>query len=165
MPSVSIIIPTYNRAHMLLKAIQSVLNQTYQDFEVIMVDDGSTNNTEEVVRNLRDERIQYFQHEKNRGVAVSRNTGIQVANSKYIAFLDSDDEWFPTKLEKQVNRFKESKAVLISHHVRLALNEKDYEREKKGFKPLKKENSYSCVICLFARHQPNLLLKFNKYQA
>jgi len=91
-PTVSVIIPTYNRAHTIGRAIKSVLNQTYQDFEIIVVDDGSTDNTEEVVKSFRDKRIRYIQHKKNKGAAAARNTGIKSAKGKYIAFQDSDDD-------------------------------------------------------------------------
>lgn len=105
-PTVSVIIPTYNRAHMVGRAIQSVLNQTYQDFELIIVDDASTDNTEEVAKSFNDERLQYIRHEKNSGSSVApRNTGIELARGEYIAFLDSDDEWLPQKLEKQMDKF------------------------------------------------------------
>ena len=101
-PAVSVIIPTYNRAHLIGRAIKSVLNQTYQDFEIIVIDDGSTDDTEEVVRSFPCKRIIYIKHKKNKGVSLARNTGIKVAKGKYIAFLDSDDEWLPEKLDKQI---------------------------------------------------------------
>lgn len=103
--TVSVIIPTYNRAHMVSRAIQSVLNQTYQDFEIIVVDDCSTDNTEEVVKGFNDSRICYIRHEQNRGGSAARNTGIRIARGEYIAFLDSDDEWLPKKLERQICLF------------------------------------------------------------
>ena len=105
-PTVSVIIPTYNRAHLVGRAIKSVLNQTYQDFEIIVVDDGSADNTEEVVKSLKDERIRYIKHDKNRGAAAARNTGIKATRGEYIAFQDSDDEWLPEKLEKQMEVFE-----------------------------------------------------------
>ena len=106
-PTVSVIIPTYNRAHLIGRAIKSVLSQTYRDFEVIVVDDGSTDNTEEVLRNFKDEneKIKYIRHKENRGGSAARNTGIKNARGQYLAFLDSDDEWLPEKLEKQINIF------------------------------------------------------------
>jgi len=75
-PTVSVIIPTYNRAHLVGRAIRSVLNQTFQDFEIIVVDDGSTDNTEEVVKSFNDPRIRDIRHEQNRGGSAARNTGI-----------------------------------------------------------------------------------------
>src|SRR4030042_5052103 len=102
MPTVSIIIPTYNRAHLVMRAINSVLDQSFQDFEIIIVDDASRDNTEKMVSGIRDKRIFYIRHEKNRGGSAARNTGIKQARGEYIAFLDSDDEWLPEKLEKQL---------------------------------------------------------------
>jgi len=105
-PLVSIIIPTYNRARLLGRAIQSILNQTYPNFEIIVVDDCSSDNTENVVRSFCDERMRYIRHEKNKGAVAARNTGIKAARGEYIAFQDSDDEWLSEKLEKQVRAFK-----------------------------------------------------------
>jgi len=105
-PKVSVIIPTHNRAHLIGRAIQSVLDQTYQDFELIVVDDGSTDNTEKVVNSYDDRRIRYIKHDENEGGAAARNTGIKAARGEYIAFQDSDDEWLPEKLEKQMKVFE-----------------------------------------------------------
>ena len=108
-PTVSVIIPTYNRAHLVGKAIQSVLNQTYKDFEIIVVDDGSTDNTnEEIAKSFNDPRIRYICHEQKRGGSAARNTGIKAAHGEYIAFLDSDDEWLTEKLERQIGFFEQS---------------------------------------------------------
>lgn len=109
-PTVSVIIPTYNRAHLVGRAIGSVLNQTYQDFELIVVDDGSTDNTEEVVKSIKDPRIRYTRHDQNRGGSAARNSGIKMARGEYIAFQDSDDEWLPEKLEKQMRVFENAPA-------------------------------------------------------
>lgn len=107
-PKVSVVIPTYNRAHLLPRAIQSVLDQTYQDLEIIIVDDGSRDNTERVIKNFKDERIRYIQHNQNKGASAARNTGIRESRGKYIAFQDSDDEWFSNKLEKQIEAFADA---------------------------------------------------------
>lgn len=106
---VSVILPTYNRADLIGRSIQSVLAQTYRDFELIIVDDGSTDNTEEVVRTFDDRRMGYLRHPKNQGAAAARNTGIKMAGGSYIAFQDSDDEWLPPKLEKQLALFDQDK--------------------------------------------------------
>ena len=108
-PMVSVIIPTHNRANLIGKAIQSVLDQTHRDFELIVVDDGSTDNTEAVVKGFGDERIRYIRLDKNSGTsAVPRNTGIKAAEGEYIAGHDDDDIWLPRKLEKQVKAFEEA---------------------------------------------------------
>lgn len=109
---VSVIIPTYNRAHLVGRAVQSVLNQTYQNFEVIVVDDGSVDNTEEVVKNFNNEIIRYIRHKENGGGAAARNTGIREAEGEYIAFLDDDDEWLPEKLKKQISLFDDKSSEL-----------------------------------------------------
>jgi len=103
---VSIIIPVYNRAQLLSRSIRSVLNQTFQNFEVIVVDDGSTDDIESVVKSFNDKRIQYIRHEERRGAPAARNTGIRLARGRYIAFQDSDDEWRSEKLEKQMRAFE-----------------------------------------------------------
>jgi glycosyltransferase involved in cell wall biosynthesis len=102
-PKVSVIIITYNRAHLLGAAMTSVLNQTFQDFELIVVDDASQDNTADVVRSFRDDRIRYIRHDTNKRVAGARNTGLQNSMGEYIAFLDDDDEWLPEKLQRQVD--------------------------------------------------------------
>lgn len=99
---VSIIIPTYNRAKMLEKSVNSVLAQTYPWFEVLIIDDGSTDNTRQLVASFQDKRIRYYQMEKNQGASAARNYGLQNANYDYIAFEDSDDLWYADKLEKQM---------------------------------------------------------------
>jgi len=99
-PAVSVIIPTFNRAKFVTLAIDSVLSQTYKDFEIIVVDDGSTDTTQEVIAPYRD-KIKYIR-QNNLGASAARNTGILNSNAKYIAFLDSDDLFVPGKLEKQV---------------------------------------------------------------
>ncbi len=101
-PLVSVIIPTYNRAVLVKRAIQSILDQTYDNFEVIVVDDASTDSTVTVIANIEDERLKYIRHEVNGHASAARNTGIASAKGELIAFLDDDDEWFPSKLEKQV---------------------------------------------------------------
>jgi len=98
---VSVIIPTYNRAQFCKEAVESALSQTYHDIEVIVVDDGSTDNTREVVSNL-DSRVRYLS-QKNSGVSAARNVGMQAARGEFIAFLDSDDTWLPWKLQLQLN--------------------------------------------------------------
>lgn len=85
-PTVSVVIPTYNRAHLLGRAIKSVLDQTYQDFELIIVDDASSDNTGQVVATFADPRIHYLRHEKNRGAAAARNTGIEASRATTLPF-------------------------------------------------------------------------------
>ena len=112
---VSIIMPSYNTASFIAESIQSVLAQSYKDWELIIVDDCSPDNTDDVVKPyLSDERIRYLKNEKNSGAAVSRNRALREAKGKWIAFLDSDDLWMPEKLQKQV-RFMEKNGYRFSY--------------------------------------------------
>jgi glycosyltransferase involved in cell wall biosynthesis len=107
MPTVSVILPTYNRAHLLPRAIATVLAQTYQDFELIVVDDGSTDHTKSILQSFTDPRLHCLRHGQNRGAAAARNTGIRASRGAYIAFQDSDDQWWPTKLARQLEAFEQ----------------------------------------------------------
>ena len=102
-PFFSIVIPTYNRADLIVKAIESVFSQTSTDWELIIIDDGSTDNTEEVVRALKDQRIKYY-YQKNKGRSAARNYGIEKTSGTYICFLDSDDYY----LENHLSNFYEA---------------------------------------------------------
>lgn len=111
---VSIIITTYKReSTMVQRAINSILAQTYDNFELFIVDDSPNDfadrdNVKNMVISLGDDRIKYIEHEINKGACAARNTGIKASNGEYIAFLDDDDEWYDTKLEKQVQKMIES---------------------------------------------------------
>ncbi len=107
-PAVSVIIPTYNRDNLLIRSVKSILNQTNQDYEILIVDDASTDNTSEVIKPYLSEKIKYFRLEKNSGQCKARNFAIDKASGTYIGFLDSDDEWLPEKIEKQMALFKNS---------------------------------------------------------
>lgn len=100
-PLVSVVLPTYNRAPLLRRSIGSVLRQSFSDLELVVVDDGSRDNTEEVVSAFNDPRVRYLPR-PNGGVAAARNTGVQAARGRYLAFQDSDDEWLLDKLERQL---------------------------------------------------------------
>ena len=105
---VSIITPTYNCAKFIGETIESVLKQTYTNWEMIIVDDASTDNTEEIVNKYDDKRIKYIKLEQNSGPDIARNRAIDEATGKYMAFLDSDDLWDVTKLEKQIKFMQEN---------------------------------------------------------
>jgi glycosyltransferase involved in cell wall biosynthesis len=107
MPVVSVVTCTYNRCHLLPRAVESVLDQTYEDFELVIIDDGSTDDTREVVNSYDDDRIKYIRHETNRGGVAARNTGIKSAEGDFIAILDDDDSWEPEKLEQQIAKFED----------------------------------------------------------
>ena len=107
MEKVSVIIPSYNRANLIERSVRSVLNQTYKNIEVIVIDDGSKDNTEEIVKAINDERLRYYKQE-NGGAAKARNNGVSLATGEYIAFHDSDDVWREDKLMKQMSFLKEN---------------------------------------------------------
>lgn len=104
---VSIIIPTYNREKTLERAILSVMNQTYKEWELIIIDDGSSDGTKELVSKYVSPKVHYIKLEMNQGVCKSRNIGIKYAKGGYVAFLDSDDEWVADKLEKQMKELEQ----------------------------------------------------------
>ena len=101
--TISVIVPCYNGERFIAEAIESVLNQTYADVELVVVDDGSTDGSEEVIRPyLGGKGVKHLRHDRNRGIPSARNSGIRNSSGEYIAFLDQDDIWMPGKLEKQV---------------------------------------------------------------
>ena len=120
MPNVSVIIPTFNRAHFIEKSVSSVLSQTLKPAEVIVVDDGSNDKTWDILKNLgfslseaRKNTLRYI-YKENGGVSSARNVGIELSSSEYLALLDSDDQWKPTKLEAQLSSLKKEN---FSHRV------------------------------------------------
>ena len=110
---ISVIIPTYNRAHIIEKSIKSVLEQTYENLECIIVADCSLDDTEKVVKSIGDKRLKYFKLEKNGGAVKARNKGIDLATGEYIAFQDSDDIFRKDKLEKQLLALIENDADMV----------------------------------------------------
>lgn len=125
---VSIIMPSYNTARFIAETIESVLVQTYVNWELIIVDDCSSDDTDRVVGSYVDTRIRYFKNKKNSGAAASRNRALREARGRWIAFLDSDDLWLPEKLEKQI-RFMEEKNYHFSYTM---YSEIDEESESLG---------------------------------
>jgi len=139
-PLVSVILPTYNRSNILSRAIESVLIQTYENLELIIVDDASTDDTEEVVSSYEDDRINYIQKTDNQGGAAARNTGILKSDGEIVAFIDSDDEWAPSKLQKQVDVFiKDAKVGVVYTGTTLVNNSK----KTKGKVPTEKGYIYN----------------------
>jgi len=122
MPTVSVIISTYKRANLVSQAIESVLAQTYTDYEIIVVNDGSPDNTKEVLDQFEDQITAI--HQENKGVAAARNAGIKAAKGKYIAFLDDDDLWLPNKLEKQVACLESNANIGLVYSDMFCFNEK-----------------------------------------
>jgi len=105
--TVSVVIPTYNSGDTIERAIDSATDQTLEALEVLVVDDGSTDETASIVRSYDDNRVTLYEHAENRGGSAARNTGIEHATGEFVAFLDADDEWRPSKLERQVARLRE----------------------------------------------------------
>lgn len=145
MELVSIIMPTYNCGRFIAESIQSVLAQTYTNWELIIVDDCSTDNTAEVVASFKDKRIHYLQNEQNEGAALTRNKALRAAQGRYIAFLDSDDLWLPTKLEHQI-AFMEQNNYAFTYHEYTEIDENSkplgiYVSGKKHVRPF---DMYAC---------------------
>ena len=111
MPKVSVIIPTYNREKYVVKALDSVLSQNFEDYEIIVVDDGSTDNTKEDLKRYKD-KINYI-YQDNSGVSAARNTGIKLAKGEWLAFLDSDDEWMPDYLSTQFEKVNQLPGICM----------------------------------------------------
>ncbi len=126
-PIFSVIIPTYNRAHLVTRSIQSVLNQTFSQFELIVVDDGSTDNTDAEVKSIKDIRIRYI-YQENRGRSAARNTGVTHAKGLYITFLDSDDEALPEWLEHFAQEFEKPGTSVVCCGVVIKLK-RDYRQK------------------------------------
>ena len=121
-PFVSVIIPTYNREGIIMESVKSVLEQTYEDFELIVVDDCSKDNTIKVLGSICDARLKIFKQEINSGACAARNRGIRESHGKIIAFQDSDDLWDSTKLEKQIKSLVRFKlGVLLVHRCFLVI--------------------------------------------
>ncbi len=110
---ISVIIPTYNRKDLILRSVNSVLEQTYKEIEVIVVDDASDDGTIEIFKNHEDPRVHFYHYDKNMGACYARNYGVNKAKGEYIAFQDSDDIWDPKKLEKQLSYLLKSDADLV----------------------------------------------------
>lgn len=113
-PLVSVILPTYNRGYVLKRAVDSVLAQTYSNLELIVIDDGSTDNTQELLGSYNDPRLKIVIPGKNGGAAAARNRGLEVARGEYIAFQDSDDEWLLEKLERQIAHLEANPEAAVS---------------------------------------------------
>ena len=138
---ISVIIPTYNRATFIVKTIQSVLNQTIVPEEIIVIDDGSTDQTEDILRDLclLHPKVLKYIKQKNCGVSSARNLGIKEASNNWLCFLDSDDLWENSKIEEQINFHKENKHILFSYTNELwlfndkTIKQKKHQQKQSGF--------------------------------
>ncbi len=148
MAAVSIIIPTYNRALKTARAVMSVLYQRFTDYEIVVVDDGSTDHTEKVLQQFKD-HIRYVAHTTNRGVSAARNTGIATSEAPLIAFLDSDDYWLPGKLNAQLDFFEKNSGTMICQTEEIWFrNGKRANPRKRHLKPTGDVFEPSLALCL-----------------
>lgn len=142
---VSIITPTYNCGRFIAETIQSVLAQSYTNWEMIIVDDCSTDNTQDEVTKFNDKRITYHRLKHNSGAAVARNKALSMAHGRWIAFLDSDDLWLPDKLKHQI-KFMEQNDYAFSYHKYTEIDEESHPLgiEVRGIKKAGKFDMFSC---------------------
>jgi len=166
-PLVSVIIPTFQRSEYLIRAIDSVLNQTYQNMEIIVVDDNDGDNeyrkstSENLNEYISKEQIIYLKHDKNKGLPAARNTGIKQAKGEFIAFLDDDDEWLPQKIEKQIELFQkldDSYGVVGSYWK--IINEFDHNER---IRTLTKRGDLSKILALNHFSPPSMVVVKKKY--
>ncbi|WKV07997.1 glycosyltransferase family 2 protein [Thermoanaerobacterium sp. CMT5567-10] len=156
---VSIIMPTYNCEKYIEQAINSVINQTYKEWELLVIDDGSEDNTVEIIKELskKDSRIRFVKNEKNQGVSATRNIGISLANGNWIAFLDSDDMWDKTKLEKQMKYAEKTSAEFLFTGSSYINEDGEYYKgifevpDKVTYKKLRNHNVISCSSVLIKK--------------
>ena len=152
-PLVSIITPSYNSAKFIAETIQSVQNQTHQNWEMIIVDDGSSDETEIVVLSIiqNDNRIQFHKLSQNSGPAVARNTGIEKASGDYMTFIDADDIWFPTFIENNIKTIQETGIPFVFSSYKRANEQLEFVYsdfivpQKVSYTDILKSNSISCL--------------------
>ena len=160
--TISVVIPTYNRGKDLMRAIDSVLKQTYPVIEILVCDDGSTDNTKELVTALKNPMVRWVDCGKNGGPAIPRNMGIKHSNGNWIAFLDSDDTWIDTKLEKQINVIRQYNSKAVSANASRIIqgeNKGSYLIETKKTISLTDLMYVNSIICSSVLINKNLLLQ------
>lgn len=157
MDKVSVVIPTYNRENTLLRALRSVLQQTQPVHEILVCDDGSTDNSKQKVEELNDPRIKWIDCGHNGRPSIPRNKGIAAASGEWIAFLDSDDEWLPAKTEVQLKHMREKKSLASSTNIVRIVNGKDlgafhkFQKDHFFFSDLLSENNNACSSVMVAK--------------
>ena len=157
---VSIIMPSYNTAKYIKNSVNSVLAQTYQNWELLIVEDCSTDNTMEVLSTFDDERIKVFVNERNSGAALSRNFALRQAKGRWIAFLDSDDIWHPQKLEKQIAFMEQNGYAFTFTDYRIRLNGEWLPYINTGPDVVNKRKMYN--YCYFFDHDGNVRRQRNR---
>ena len=146
---VSVIIPVYNSAKYIGKTLESVLYQTYKKIEIILIDDCSTDNSRHIIEQYRNmyDNIIYKLQERNGGAAVARNTALKIAKGRYVAFLDSDDLWYPKKLEKQLKLMKQKNAAICYTAIEMIDEDGNLIKGKRNVKE-KINYNFLLKICL-----------------
>ena len=164
MTSVSVIIPTWNRETTIKRAVLSALNQTYPVSEIFVCDDGSTDNSKEIIEGIGSNKVKWISGPRAGLPAVPRNRGIKASTGEWLAFLDSDDEWLPFKIEKQLKAAEQLKTDAVSGNAfRIIPNTDiakpylDYSSEKVSFENLVKSNYIICSSCMIKRSLVNTL--------
>lgn len=173
---VSIIVPCYNRGHLIGQCIDNLLLQTYNNIEIIIVDDGSQDNTEEIVSLYNDSRIKYYRYSPNKGACFARNYGIKKARGKYIAFQDSDDIWECDKIENQLSYLIQTDSDLVFCSMeRISLDKKNsfiypirgFNNEENALKQLLYDNRISTQTILIKKEVADFVkfdVSFKKFQ-
>jgi len=158
---ISVIIPTYNRAGTILRSVNSVLNQTYKDLELLIIDDGSTDNTKELIEQIEDDRIRYIYLGANSGASNARNAGVFYASGEWIAFQDSDDAWKPEKLEKQMQLALEHPeyAMIYSSFMDHEADESIIYFPSKPYSGVMEGNMYSSLLLCNVIGAPTMMIK------
>lgn len=164
---ISIIIPTYNRAELLENSVLSAIRQTYKETEILIVDDGSTDNTQDVVKKIQtkfpQKTIRYIKQEQNQGPAVARNTGITESLGEYIAFLDSDDAWMEDKLSKQMKALEASRedtAMVYCEYIYHDIHGEEGISPSRELKPeIKSGNMLLSLLVIPMIGTPTMLIK------
>lgn len=158
MPKVTVFMPVYNSSSFLKKSIESILNQSYKDFELLIIDDGSTDDSLEIIKSFNDYRIRLFKNEVNKGLPYTRNRGLELARGEYFAIMDSDDIAFRNRLKQQVNYLEENKEIDIVTSDELVIY--------KGipFKRVRRinNNDYISLYLLFDNYIGNTTVMFRK---
>lgn len=122
---ISIVIPTYNRGDLIKRSVESILKQSYQDIEIIVVDDNSSDDTADQIKEINSSKVKYYRLDKNRGACFARNYGVKKSSGEYIAFQDSDDIWDSSKLEKQLEYLISNNLDIVSCKIKIIGEEKE----------------------------------------
>lgn len=161
---ISVIIPTYNRADTILRSVNSVLNQTYKDIELLIIDDGSTDNTRELIEQIEDSRIRYIYLGTNSGASNARNVGVSHAKGTWIAFQDSDDSWKPNKLDKQMKYASEHPEYNLIYSSYIAhLTDQDIYFPTEPLPSVMEGNMFDVLLLRNVIGAPTMLIKRDSF--